>query len=310
MYKGSITQVSGIRVGHSDDPRALTGCSVVICEEGATAGVSVRGASPGTRETDVARDGNMVERVNAVMLCGGSAFGLDACSGAMRFLEENAMGYDTGDTVVPIVMGAVIYDLNVGSCMVRPDARMGYEACENADDRPEMEQGAVGAGMGATVGKALGTKGSMPGGIGTASLHLGGGVVVGALVVVNAMGDVVDEYGDIIAGARLPDGRYLDTWQALCSGMAQDLERSAGTNTTIGVVATNAELTRAQAQRMAECAHDGMAMAIRPVHTMVDGDTIFGLSTGTKHADMIILCTAAAEVTARAIRNAIEALGE
>nr|WP_197714762.1 P1 family peptidase [Maliibacterium massiliense] len=303
MYEGKLTDVAGLRVGSAQNEQARTGCTVVLAEGGAVSGVSVRGAAPGTRETDVSRDANLVERIDAVLLSGGSAYGLDAAGGVMRYLEAHEQGYAIGDVRVPIVQGAVIYDLGVGDAHVRPDAPMGYAACEAAGS--EIAQGSFGAGCGATVGKALGDAGAMRGGLGTASMDLGDGVRIAALVAVNAMGDVVDEQGVILAGARLPSGAFLNTWRALCSGMQQ--QSVAGGNTTIGVVATNAKLTRSQAKRLAESAHDGYALAIRPVHTLVDGDTIFALSTGDAACDMITLCTAAAEVTRRAICNAVEA---
>jgi len=303
MYKGKITDVPGIEVGHAQNIQAGTGCTVVICREGAVAGVDVRGAAPGTRETDLIRPGNLVDRVYAILLAGGSAFGLAAADGVMKFLEEQGVGFETGSVKVPIVAGAVLYDLEYGSAMIRPDAAMGYEACLNASSDNSI-QGSVGAGTGATVGKVLGMKGSMKSGIGTASISLPGGIVVGALVAVNAFGDVVEPgTGKILAGAIYPEtGQYVNTVDFIIS--SNQKYGFAGTNTTIGVVATNAILTKEQANRLSMMAHDGLAQTIRPVHTMMDGDTLFTLSTGEIEGDMTAIGCAAVEVVARAVINA------
>jgi L-aminopeptidase/D-esterase-like protein len=304
---GCITEVAGIRVGHAHDLKARTGCTVVLCEdEGAVAGVDVRGAAPGTRETDLLDPACLVERVHAIVLAGGSVFGLDAACGVVRYLEERAVGFDTGTARVPIVPAAVIYDLAVGEGHLRPDWRMGYEACKRAS-RSLLQEGQVGAGAGATVGKILGHSFASPGGIGTASMKLPDGSTVGAIVVVNAFGDITDPAsGQILLGARRPDGRgWLDTARALTSSRIDQMKApgpfSTIENTTLAVVATDAELTKAQAKRVASMAHDGMARAIRPVHTMFDGDTIFVLSTGRARSDVNIIGSAAAEVVARAI---------
>jgi L-aminopeptidase/D-esterase-like protein len=304
---GSITDVPGLKVGHAHDLRARTGCTVVLCEaEGAIACVDVRGAAPGTRETDLLAPGNLVERVHAVVLTGGSVFGLDSACGVVRYLEERRVGFDTGVARVPIVPAAVIYDLAVGSSSVRPDARMGQEACERASSDP-VEEGQVGAGAGATVGKILGPALASLGGVGTASIKLPTGVTVGALVVVNAFGDIIDpETGRILAGARAPRGRgWLETSRAIAQRSAEELSTpasfSAIENTTLAVVATDGALTKAQAQRVAMMAHDGLARAIRPVHTMFDGDTIFALSTGNLQADVTTIGSVAADLVARAI---------
>ncbi|MBC8531502.1 P1 family peptidase [Gehongia tenuis] len=300
MYEGKLTDVKGLTVGHVEDEKARTGCTVVLCGDGAMGGVDVRGAAPGTRETDLLRPGNTVETVHAVVLCGGSAFGLDAASGVMRFLEERGIGFDTGYAKVPIVPAAVLYDLGVGRFDVRPDGKMGYEACQNAGE--DVPQGRVGAGCGATVGKILGMEGAMDSGIGTASIHLPGGAVVSALIAVNALGDVVDHNtGEILAGARLA-GQFIGTAEAMLTAPPQG---GQGANTTIGVVATNVALDKAHANRLASVAHDGLALSIRPVHTPHDGDTLFALSKGEAEADFTVLCAAAAEVCARAIENAV-----
>ncbi|MDD3243918.1 MAG: P1 family peptidase [Eubacteriales bacterium] len=304
MYSGSITDIRGILVGHAQDGAARTGCTAVLCPAGATAGVDVRGAAPGTRETDLLSSENTVQQVHGVMLCGGSAFGLAAADGAMRYLEEQGAGFDVGVARVPIVPAAVLFDLGVGDAHIRPDAAMGYEACANATVTPPW-QGRRGAGCGATVGKAFGQEFAMPGGIGTASVTLGD-TTVAAIVAVNAVGDVVDHRtGQIVAGARHPDGQWFDTAGTLLAG-AQPQAR-AGANTTIGVVATNALLTKAQTNRLATCAQDGIAMAIRPAHLPMDGDTLFALSTGETRCEFALLCTAAAEAVARAIFNAVQA---
>jgi L-aminopeptidase/D-esterase-like protein len=270
------------------------------------AGVDVRGAAPGTRETDLLQPSNLVQQVHAITLAGGSAWGLDAASGVMRWLEENKIGLSTGHGLVPIVPAAVIFDLGVGDAGVRPDALAGYQACAAAG-RQAPAQGNVGAGAGALVGKLFGMARAMKGGVGSASLSVDG-VTLGALVVCNAVGDVVDPgTGRVIAGARTLGGAaLLGTRDALLQGqLPQDL--LAGTNTTIGVVATDAVLTKSQAQRLAQVAHDGLARAINPVHTMLDGDTLFALGTGTsgRPANMLLLATLAAEVTARAVVNAV-----
>ena len=305
MYNGTITDIAGIEVGHAQDLKGKTGCTVVICREGAIAGVDVRGAAPGTRETDLMRPGNLVEKVHAILLTGGSAFGLAAADGVMKYLEEEGIGFDTGSLKVPIVAAAVLYDLGYGSATARPDANMGYQACLNAGSS-NILQGSVGAGTGATVGKLFGMKSSMKGGIGTASISLPGGIVVGAIVAVNAFGDVVDpRTGKIIAGAVSPEtGEFINTVDfIISSGKSYGF---AGTNTTIGVVATNAILNKEQANRLAMMGHDGLAQAIRPVHTMMDGDTLFCLSTGKIKGDMTAIGCAAVEVVARAVVNAVQ----
>ncbi|WP_255444542.1 P1 family peptidase [Achromobacter sp. LC458] len=303
---GSITDVAGLRVGHYTDTRRPTGCTVIIAEAGATGGVDVRGAAPGTRETDLLNPVNMVEKVHAIVLSGGSAFGLDAASGVMRYLEEKKIGFDVGVAHVPIVPSAILFDLGVGDASIRPDAAAGYQACKSASTEAP-EEGNVGAGAGATVGKLYGPQRAMKGGLGSASLTVAG-VTVGAIVAVNAVGDVLDPAtGRILAGARTADGKQLlDTRAAILAG---DLPRSMrpGTATTIGVVATDATLTKAQAQKIAGMAHDGLARSINPIHTMLDGDTIFALGTGTsgKPGNVMLLGVMAAEAMAIAVQRAI-----
>lgn len=303
MFMGSLCDVPGIEVGHAQDYKARTGCTAVLCRAGASAGADVRGAAPGTRETDLLRPGHLVDRIHAVVLAGGSAFGLDAAGGVMRYLEENGIGLDTGVARVPIVPAAVIFDLGVGDPGVRPGAGMGYAACTNASDK-DVGQGAVGAGCGATVGKVLGPGHATDSGIGTASVRLPGGITVGALLVVNALGDVIDPVTQaIIAGTKRPDGSgFSDSAALIKAGTPQ---AAAGTNTTIGVVATDAKLTTAQANRLAAVAHNGLALCIRPCHTMLDGDTIFALSTGEKVAEFNAVMQAAVEAVSMAVLNAV-----
>ncbi len=301
----SITQVLGLELGHFTDTRRPTGCTVIITRDGAVGGVDVRGAAPGTRETDLLHPSNLVDQVHAVLLAGGSAWGLDAASGVMRWLEENNIGLPVGFGLVPIVPAAVLFDLPVGDASIRPDANAGYQACVAASHEAPA-QGNVGAGAGALVGKMFGLGRAMRGGIGTASITVDG-VTVGAIIACNAMGDIVNPAtGAVIAGARTPDGKsLLNSRTALIAGEGPK-PVLAGTNTTIGVIATDAILTKAQAHRLAVVAHDGLARSINPVHTMSDGDTLFALGTGKsgKTAGMMLLSTLAAEVTARAVVQA------
>ena len=310
MFSNSITDVVGIKVGHWTDIEAPTGCTVILCGEGAIGGVDVRGSAPGTRETDLLRPINLVQEVHAVLLAGGSVYGLDAASGVVRWLEERRIGFDLGLDVgvVPIVPAAVLFDLDIGRADVRPNAAAGYAACQAATDGPVAE-GSVGAGAGATVGKILGPKFATKSGLGTASLKIGHGIVVGALVAVNAFGDVVDpSSGQIVAGARNPEGGgWADTVKVMQGDLDQTILAPAQ-NTTLGVVATNAVLTKGQVNKIAQMAHDGLAMAIRPIHTMFDGDTIFALATGrageAPQGDPTIIGAAAAQVMAQAVLRA------
>lgn len=299
-----LTDVRGIRVGHAGDLQAATGCTVVICESGAVAGVDVRGGAPGTRETDLLDSKNLVEKVHALYLSGGSAFGLDGASGVMRYLEERDIGFDTGVAKVPIVPGAVIFDLSIGDSKKRPDFKMGYDACLNASDKNDM-MGNVGAGIGATVGKYFGDEFSMKGGLGTASIRAGD-LLVGALVVVNCLGDVVDpENGTIIAGTlNMEKTGFANTIELMKRGFSGGA--GLGRNTTIGVIATNARLSKAGANKAASMAHNGLARTIKPVHTMYDGDAIFCLSTGEIDADISIVGALAAEAVAKAVVRAVE----
>jgi len=313
----AITDVPGIKVGHATNLEALTGCTVVLCEEGAVGGVDQRGGAPGTRETDALYPMHLVQKAHAVVLSGGSAFGLEAATGVVRYLEERGIGFDTRVAKVPIVPAAILFDLSLGDSKVRPDAAMGYAACQAATDGPVAE-GNVGAGTGATVGKILGLGQAMKSGLGTASINLGsvlslskgGGLLVGAIVAVNAFGDVVDpNTGEILAGARaLRGGGFANTLAVMKTLVGKTILRFAARgNTVIGVVATNARLSKEEANVVARMAHDGLARAVRPSHTMLDGDTIFALATGKKKADVNIVGAYAAEAMAMAIVRAVKA---
>jgi len=311
---GSITDVPGIRVGHAQNDAAGTGCTVILCEKGAVGGVDQSGGAPGTRETDVLNPVNQVDVVHAVVLAGGSAFGLNAVSGVMRYLEEKKIGFNTGVARVPIVPAAVLFDLAVGDAKVRPDDAMGYQACQNASQET-VKQGNVGAGIGASVGKLYGMARAMKGGIGTASITLPGGVIVGAIIAVNAFGDVIDpEDNQILAGTRQLAERiagkgtisFANTLVEMAKPLGKvTLRIATSSNTVIGVVATNAKLNKAQATRVAMMAQDGLARTICPAHTMLDGDTLFALSTGNRSADLSTLGAYAAVVVQNAILNAV-----
>ena len=304
----SITDVAGIEVGHFTDTRRPTGCTVVMAREGAVGGVDVRGAAPGTRETDLLAPTNLVERVHGILLAGGSAWGLDAATGVVQWMEEHGIGFPVGPARLPLVPGAVLFDLLVGDASIRPDAAAGYRACELASTRPPAE-GNVGAGAGASVGKIFGIERAMKGGIGTASVTVEG-ITVGAIIACNALGDVIDPDTALpIAGARTRNGKSLvDSRRALLRGEPPK-PHLAGTNTTIGVIATDAVITKAQASRLATVGHDGLARSINPVHTMSDGDTLFALGTGRagKSLGMMVLGTMAAEAVALAVVRAVRA---
>ncbi len=309
--RSAITDVAGIKVGHFTDARRPTGCTVILCEDGATGGVDVRGSAPGTRETDLLDPQNLVQQVHAVVLSGGSAFGLDAATGVVHWLEERNIGYDVGVAKVPIVPAAILFDLTVGDAKIRPDAAAGYNACKAASTNAPAE-GNVGAGAGATVGKMFGPKRAMKGGLGTASISVGKELTVGAIVAVNAAGDIVDpSTGKLLAGARTQDGKKLQgTMAGILRGDALP-PVLGGTNTTIGLIATDAKLDKAQAQKVAQMAHDGLARTTNPAHTMFDGDTIFALATGknssTKPVNVTLIGALAAEAIAQAVVRAIKA---
>lgn len=303
MYSGYITDVEGIKVGHSQSEEGMTGCTVVICEEGATGGVDVRGSAPGTRETDLFKAEKMVDKVHAVVLSGGSAFGLDAASGVMKYLEEKDIGFDVGVTKVPIVASAVIFDLNIGNFKIRPDFNMGYTAASNANNEDNL-QGNVGCGMGATIGKLLGPQNSMKSGLGSATVKVGD-LVVSAIVAVNSFGDIYDyKNNNQIAGIYdYENNKLLNTISIMKNKSAEIGFKPI--NTTIGIIATNAILTKAEANKISEMAHNGYARSINPIHTTVDGDTIFTMATNKIKSDINIIGTMAAEVMSKAITNGV-----
>ncbi len=313
----AITDIPGIEVGQAQDEEALTGCTVILCRKGAVGGVDVRGSAPGTRETDLLDPVNLVEKVHAVVLAGGSAFGLEAASGVMRYLAEQKIGFGVGSTRVPIVPAAILFDLGLGKSSRHPDLEMGYAAASSAAHGP-VQEGNAGAGLGATVGKIFGKAGAMKAGLGTTSLDIGGGLIVGAIVAVNAFGDVVDPSGgQILAGARPAKvgplqlggkGPFANTLEVMKTTAGRTiLDLATHSNTVIGVVATNARFTKAETTKMAQMAQDGIGRAIRPAHTMLDGDTVFALATGQKKADVSLVGAYAAEVLAAAIVRAVQA---
>lgn len=302
MYN-NILDVKGIKVGQVQDTEGLTGCTVVICEEGATCGVDVRGSAPGTRETDLLDPINMIQKVHAVVLSGGSAFGLESTCGVSKYLEEHNIGFDVGVAKVPIVVGAVLFDLIVGDPKCRPNIDMGYKACEAATDK-ELRQGNYGAGCGATVGKIRGPEYCMKGGIGSYSIKLENGLVVSALVAVNAFGDVYED-GKLIAGV-LDDSKKknLSTYNILKEGFSKG--GFSIDNTTIGVVVTNAKLDKAGCKKVSQVAHNGYAKSIFPIHTPHDGDTIFTMATGEIESDITLVSSIATEVVEKSVINAIK----
>ena len=304
-----LTAVPGLKVGHFTLSERPTGCTVVLAEGGAVAGVDVRGGSPGTSETDLLDPVNTVQQIHGVVLSGGSAFGLDSRSGVMRYLEEKGVGYRMGEILVPIVVGAIIYDLSVGdNPRIRPGADCGYRAASHASTETSAE-GNVGVGAGATVGKLGGMDRAMKGGVGTASITLDNGLTVAAIVAVNAVGDIIDPAtGSVIAGVRTADGRGLADARVLLR-IGASREPQSGTNTTLGVVATNATLTKAEATKVAQMAQDGLARTIYPAHTPGDGDTVFSLAMGTFSgaASVSTIGALAADVVAEAILRAVRA---
>ncbi|MDQ7027322.1 MAG: P1 family peptidase [Anaerolineae bacterium] len=306
MLTNTLVDVPGFKVGHATNLEAATGCTVVICPSGTVGGVDVRGGAPGTRETDLLNPSNRVEEVSAVVLSGGSAFGLASAQGVVQYLEEHGLGYKSGSGfLIPIVPAAILFDLMIGDSTIRPDATMGYEACENASS-DAVAQGTIGAGTGAILGAMRGKEFATKGGIGSASIDLGDGLYVAALVAVNAVGDVLDEQGNIIAGLRGDDGQFVGMLNALRQFAHGFPPRNMESeNTVIGIVATNAKLTKSQVNKVAQMAHDGIARAVNPAHTMFDGDTIFALASGEIEADTTAIGAFAAEAMAQAIRNGI-----
>lgn len=304
LYKGYLTDIEGIRVGHGEDERGMTGCTVIIYDEGASMGVDVRGGAPGTRETDLFKGENLVDRVHAVVLSGGSAFGLEASSGVMNYLEENNIGFDVGVTKVPIVGSAVIFDLNIGDYTKRPDKEMGYKAAKDAS-RLENRQGNIGAGMGATVGKILGGKNLMKSGLGSATVEVGE-LKVSALVVVNSFGDIFDlQTSRQIAGVYDYENKSLLNTCNIMKGQHGEIKFS-NQNTTIGVIATNAIINKNQGNKISQMAHNGLVKTINPIHTMVDGDTIFTMGTNKVRADINLIGIMAIEAMAKAVNNGVK----
>ncbi len=304
MKEVSVTAIPGVKIGHAQNIKGGSGCTVILCERGACAGVDVRGGGPASRETELLKPINMVEQIHAVMLSGGSAYGLDAGAGAMKYLEEKGIGFDVGVGVVPIVCGASLFDLVVGDPKCRPDQPMGYKACKNANSEPP-EEGNVGAGTGATVGKFLGVGRMMKSGLGTYALQIGD-LIVGAVVAVNSLGDVIDiETGKRLAGLLNEEQTaVISTEETLYQQYDNNRNVFSG-NTTIGCIITNALLNKNQANKIASIAHNGFARSIRPVHTMADGDTIFALSSGEVEVMPDAVGALAAEVMARAINRAV-----
>ncbi len=314
MQARGITGIRGIKVGHYTDLDAATGCTVVLCGDGAVGGVDVRGASPGTRETDLLGSTKRVSTVHAVVLSGGSAFGLDAATGVVRFLEERGVGLRVGGAVIPIVPAAILFDLGPITGNIRPGADDGYTACLAADSGA-VSEGSVGAGTGATVGKLLGPENSVKGGLGTSTIELGGKLAVAAIVAVNAIGGVYDpDTGAVLAGPRVDGGAIMeDTVEMYTSSDFVPARAAApSSNTTIGVVATNAALTKDQANLLASVAHDGLALAVRPAHLTGDGDTMFSLATGELEAQDYfdrVLAAGAVSVSRAIVRGVTKATG-
>ncbi|QAS50855.1 P1 family peptidase [Halobacillus litoralis] len=300
-----INDINGFSIGQKEDPEGHTGCTVILCENGAVAGVDVRGGAPGTRETDLLQSENLVQEVHGIFLAGGSAFGLDVGSGVMKFLEENDVGFDVRVTRVPIVPGAILFDLIEGRANIRPDKEMGYRASEIAWKIPGFKAGNYGAGAGAAVGKALGRKHSMKGGIGSCAYSVGD-LKVGAVVAVNCFGDVVDpNTGEVIAGLQNA-GRFLNTEEQIINRIDQSQTNRFRENTTIGAVLTNAKLHKSEANKLSSIAHDGLARTIRPSHTFIDGDTLFTLATGGVECDLNALSALANKVVEKAVINAVK----
>ncbi|MDR0854718.1 MAG: P1 family peptidase [Clostridiales Family XIII bacterium] len=276
-----ITDIDGFRIGSSENPDAATGVTVVVCEHGASAGVSVRGGGPATRETELLSPNATAEKIHAVVLSGGSAFGLNAGGGVMKFLEERGIGYETAYGIVPLVCGASLYDIGIGDGKIRPDMDMGYAACESAFSGGDIRDGCFGAGTGATIGKYRGAEFMMKSGIGTAAVQIGK-IQCGAIAAVNALGDVIDVDGTILAGMRSPDGVGFANTAGLITGEVAVPKDVYNTNTTLGIILTNADITKSVSNRVAAVAHDGFARAISPVHTSADGDAIFTMASGTE----------------------------
>lgn len=304
MIEKNYIEIPGIKAGHAQDMEAATGCTVILCEKGAVAGVDVRGGAPGTRETDLLNPVNLIEKVHGVLLTGGSAFGLDAAAGVMEYLENKNIGFDVGVAKVPIVTGAVLFDLAIGDPGIRPDKKMGYSACADSEN-DSWTEGSTGAGTGATVGKLFGPAHSMKSGLGSHYIQIGD-LIVGAIVAVNSFGDIIDpKDGGIIAGALADDRKTFVNSENTMLENYNDNKNLFGGNTSIGVVITNARMTKAMANKIASMAQDGYARTMRPSHTMVDGDTIFALATDEVPADINIIGILAVRAVERAVLRAI-----
>ncbi|MDF2871759.1 MAG: peptidase family [Anaerocolumna sp.] len=306
MDKINICDIDGFRIGQAENREAATGCTVIICEEGAVCGVDVRGGSPGTRDTDALNPINNREKVHAILLSGGSTYGLDAAGGIMQFLEERKIGRDVGPTVVPNVCGAILFDLKIGDHAIRPDASMGYEACKEAFGQTIFRSGNYGAGTGATIGTTYGTETAMKGGIGS-SAFCHKDLMVGAVIAVNCVGDIYDyEANRIIAGMLTPDRKNFADSEAVILNQYRKREDFYSGNTVIGTIMTNAKLTKAQAGKLASVAHNGLARTIRPAHTVYDGDTLFTLCTGAVETTLDAVSVLACKAVEQAILNAIK----
>ncbi|MFH2011506.1 MAG: P1 family peptidase [Pseudomonadota bacterium] len=303
----AITDVEGIKVGHTSDYEGLTGCTVILCEDGATGGIDIRGSAAGTRQINSLQPLHLIEEVHAVLLAGGSSFGLDASGGVMEYLENKGKGFSTSVTNIPIVPAAIIYDLSFGNYKARPNKEMGFSACKTAINK-KVEEGSVGVGTGATVGKLFGLERAMKGGFGTASKKLSSGLIVGAAVAVNALGDIVNnENGEIIAGARdsKHGHKFINSFEQIKKGITGKEEFLQ--NTTLGVVATNAILTKMQAIKVSQMAHTGFAKTIYPIHLTSDGDLVITLSTRKLEADINTIGLLAEEAIIEAVKRAIMA---
>lgn len=308
MKEIKFIHIDGIKLGHAENKDGSTGCSVVICEEGASGGVDVRGGAPGTRETDLLNPSELVDKVHAVVLAGGSAFGLEASTGVMEYLEDKDIGFDVQVAKVPIVCSAVLFDLAFGNPKIRPDKKLGLEACINSETYNENINGNIGAGYGATVGKLLGPEFCMKGGLGTYAVELPNGLQVGAIVAVNCLGDVVDPNNNmkILAGAYNKETKeFLNSENILLNSTTNPKDPFKG-NTTIGIIVTNAKFDKAQSKKIASMAHNGFARTMKPAHTMFDGDTIFTMATNKIDADVSTVGMIASNVMEKAVLNAIK----
>lgn len=305
MKQIDFMEIQGIKVGHAQNLQAATGCTVIICEQGATVGVDVRGGAPGTRETDLLNPVNLVQKAHAILLTGGSAFGLDSAAGVMQYLEENSIGFDVQVTKVPIVCGAALFDLAIGDHRIRPDKEMGYQACLAANSI-ECKQGCVGAGTGATVGKILGANQAMKSGLGCQAIQVGD-LKIGALVAVNCLGNVIDPLtNEKLAGPLNNDMQTLNDTEEIMIKSISDKKNLFSGNTTIGIIATNASFTQSEATKLASMAQNGYARTMRPAHTMYDGDTIFTMATGEIKADLSTVGLLSARVMERAVVEAVK----